>query len=133
MKSFLRLGLLLTVTILLFTGCRTATINNIEANNFTAISNSSVTLDRVAKEIIGAGVSLGWQMRRVSDGEIIATLFLRNHMAQVRIPFTTKDYSIIYKSSKNLKHDASNDTIHSNYNGWIQNLDNAIQTRLGML
>ena len=91
MKSLLKLGLLLTVTILLFIGCKTATINNIEANNFAVTSKSSVILDRVAKEIIDAGVGLGWQMRRVSDAEIIATLFLRNHMAQVSIPFTAKE------------------------------------------
>lgn len=133
MKIFLKFGLLLAVVTLLFTGCRTTTINNIEANHFTAISKSSVTLDQVAKEIVGTRVGLGWQMKRVSDSEIIATLFLRDHMAKVSIPFTTSDYSIIYKSSRNLRHNASSNTIHSNYNGWIQNLNNAIQTRLGML
>lgn len=133
MKKFLKFGLVLSVALAFFAGCRTGTIHNIDASQFTVANPSSVTLNAVSKEIIAAGVGLGWQMKKVKEGEIIGTLFLRTHMAQVRIPYTTKDYSIIYKSSTNLKYNAEDNTIHSNYNGWIQNLDNAIKTRLGML
>lgn len=49
-------------------------------------------------------------------------------MAQVDIPYNAKAYSIQYKNSANLKYDGV--SIHSNYNGWVQNLDRAIQSRL---
>ena len=56
-----------------------------------------------------------------------------SHTAIVEIPYTTKTYSIIYKDSTNLKYDAEKQTIHENYRGWIQNLDNAIKSRLSGL
>ena len=37
----------------------------------------------------------------------------------------------LYKDSANLHYDGK--TIHSNYNGWIQNPDKAIRTQLDML
>jgi hypothetical protein len=48
----------------------------------------------------------------------------------VSIPYTAKNYSILYKDSKNLKYDEAAQTIHENYSGWIQRLDGAIRTRL---
>jgi hypothetical protein len=48
----------------------------------------------------------------------------------VSIPYTAKNYSILYKDSTNLKYDASAQTIHENYASWIQRLDGAIRTRL---
>jgi len=130
MKKMFKFSILVVVIMTLFTGCRTAPIHNYDSQ---VTVTSSVALDKVAKEIIAAGVGLGWEMKKVKDGEIVGTLFLRTHMAQVRIPYTTKSYQIIYKSSSNLKYDAKEHTIHSNYNGWVQNLNNAIQVRLGML
>lgn len=132
MKKFLKLGLLVATVAVLFTGCRTGTIHNIEANTFVPVSKS-IQMDKVAQAIIRAGAGLGWQMKKVAEGEIQGTLLLRDHMAKVKVPYTTKDYSILYQDSANLKYDASANTIHSNYNGWIQNLNNAIQLQLNML
>jgi hypothetical protein len=49
----------------------------------------------------------------------------------VDIPYSAKSYSITYKSSSNLNYDGT--TIHSNYNGWVQNLHKAINTQLNTL
>ena len=49
--------------------------------------------------------------------------------AVVDIEYTAKVYSINYKeSSPSLHYDGR--SIHSNYNGWIENLDRAIRNRL---
>ena len=56
------------------------------------------------------------------------TLNLRSHTAIVDITYDTRTYSIKYKDSTNLGYDGRN--IHSNYNGWIENLDKGIQTQL---
>ncbi|MBH0195685.1 MAG: hypothetical protein HP494_08855 [Nitrospira sp.] len=69
-------------------------------------------------------------MAVAKPGEIIGTLNLRSHQAVVSIPYTTKQYSILYKSSNNLKYDAATQTIHENYLAWIQRLDGAIRTRM---
>ena len=67
-------------------------------------------------------------MKPEKPGLIVGTLNLRTHTAVVDIPYTTTSYSILYKSSVNLKQEGN--TIHSNYNGWVQNLDQAIKRQL---
>ena len=64
-------------------------------------------------------------MKEAEPGHIVGTLHLRKHMAIVDIPYSTNSYSILYKDSAQL--DYNGDTIHQNYNGWITNLNNAIQ------
>ncbi|HWC50473.1 MAG TPA: hypothetical protein VG453_02245 [Nitrospira sp.] len=93
-------------------------------------SGKALTMDEVRKEIIAAGVAAGWQMTAATPGEIVGTLNIRSHQAVVSIPYTAKNYSILYKDSTNLKYDASAQTIHENYASWIQRLDGAIRTRL---
>ncbi|MDO9118649.1 MAG: hypothetical protein Q7U39_11875 [Nitrospira sp.] len=86
--------------------------------------------DQVQKAIIEAGVKLGWVMAVAKPGEIVGTLNVRSHTAIVTIPFSSKNYSILYKDSTNLKYNADKHTIHENYTGWIQRLDNEIRVRL---
>lgn len=104
--------------------CRTAPVYNVENDAFTTTAPS---LDAAAKMIRGAGASLGWQMQDKGPGHIQGNLPIRSHLAVVDINFDVERYSIRYKDSKNLKYDGS--TIHTNYNGWIQNLQNAITAR----
>lgn len=88
-------------------------------------------MDEVGKAILRAGGTLGWQMKQVEPGYILGTLKLRSHVAVVDVRYTTQNYSIKYKDSTNLNYDGTN--IHSNYNGWISNLDRAIKTQLANL
>jgi hypothetical protein len=118
---------------LLFTGCRTATLYNVVQAPVVATASSGISMEGVEKAIVRAGGGLGWRMQKVEEGLIKGTLNLRDHTAVVDIPYTTKEYSIKYTNSNNLKYNASENTIHKNYNGWIQNLDNAIRVRLSML
>ena len=96
-----------------------------------ATNKANPTLEDVAAAIQRAGAGLGWQMQSTAPGRMIGTLSLRNHQAVVDVSYTPKTYSISYKTSNNL--DADGKTIHGNYNGWIQNLDKAIQTQLRLL
>ncbi|MCU7844746.1 MAG: hypothetical protein KZQ93_12990 [Candidatus Thiodiazotropha sp. (ex Monitilora ramsayi)] len=107
-------------------GCRTAPVYNVEEAPVNA--SSKVSAENVKKAIMSAGAGLGWQMKEVKPGQIVGSIFLRKHSAVVDIPYSATKYSIIYKDSTELKYDGS--MIHSNYNGWIQNLDRAIQARL---
>jgi uncharacterized lipoprotein YmbA len=114
----------------LLTGCRTSPVKDLTK---VPISASGASMTEISKSIQSAGNGLGWVMQEKYPGLIIGTLHLRDHMAQVEIPYSTTSYSILYKSSSNLKYNASNRTIHSNYNSWISNLDNQIRARLSML
>ena len=67
-------------------------------------------------------------MKDAGPGKLNATLLLRTHSAEVEIPYSTKSYSIVYKSSTNLQE--GNGKIHRNYNGWIQNLNRGINAQL---
>lgn len=78
------------------------------------VLNSYTTKD-VRNAILQAGISLGWQMDDVRPGLIMATLNVRDHMAQVEIPYDRHTYSILYRDSVNLGYNGS--SIHSNYTG----------------
>ena len=94
------------------------------------ISSPNYDLSGVTKAIQRAGAGLGWQMKEATPGHIVGTLYLRSHVAVVDITYTLDEYSINYKSSSNLNYNPGNNTIHKNYNGWIQNLINAINAHL---
>ena len=115
---------------LLIVGCRSAPVYNV-SSQAVATSKSNVTLDDVSAAIVRAGSALGWQMKVTKPGHILGTLHLRTHVAIVDVNYNTTAYSITYKDSTNLDYDGTN--IHSNYNGWIQNLQKGIQTQLNLL
>ena len=110
-------------------GCRTTPVYNVEQQ--TIVSNGSAKLGDVQKAIIAAGASLGWQMKVMKPGHIVGTLYLRDHMAKIDVNYSTENYSITYKDSNNLNYDGTN--IHSNYNGWVQNLQRKIDAYLGAI
>lgn len=121
--------LLIAVVVLLAAGCRTAELYNVQSSPVTG--TKAVSMEDVEMAIKRAGAGLGWQIVPKSPGKAEGILLLRDHRAVVDITYDTKAYSIMYKDSSNLQYDGK--TIHSNYNGWIQNLDKAIRTQLSLL
>jgi hypothetical protein len=131
MKNLRPVALILCVLFIAVMGCRGgAQIFQVKDAPVQTATGKQPSLEDVQKAIITAGVGLGWQMAVAKPGEIIGTLNIRSHQAVVSIPHTTKNYSIIYKDSTNLKYNAEKQTIHENYSGWIQRLDGAIRARL---
>ncbi len=128
---FKKMSIFLLALLAMFAaGCRSNPPYNVEgAAIVTGRTNAS--LDDVQKAILRAGGTLGWVMTPAGSGEIMGTLRLRKHVAVVTIKYNMKTYSILYKDSQNLNYDGK--SIHSNYNGWIQNLHRAIQTQLSTL
>lgn len=128
MRYFKHLAIAASALVVLAVGCASVRpINNV--TNAPVVTNKpNVTLDEVGKTIVRAGVGLGWQMREVKPGAIVGTINLREHTAVVDIAYTTKQYSITYKDSTNLRYDGAN--IHNNYNGWVQNLSQRIAAAL---
>jgi len=102
--------------------CRAAPVYNV--SSATMASPPNATMEQVAAAITRAGISKGWQMTNKGPGEIEGRLNLRSHLAVVSITFDTKQFSIFYKDSADLKYNGT--TIHKNYNGWVQNLEKAI-------
>lgn len=124
--------IVLGLAIVLTTACAVDPLN-IKDAPIKTLSGKELTLQQVTKAIVLAGMGLKWEMQVSEPGHIVGTLNLRNHQAVVDIPYDTKTYNIVYKSSKNLLLvDGNGRTmgIHPNYNGWIENLDNAIRTQV---
>ena len=131
MIKLLKISGLIGALLFVLTGCGAAAVYNVKSNPVKVIS--SKTSNDVYKAIKRAGASLGWIVNKVNDGEAKATIHLRTHTANVRINYNKTNYSITYINSVNLKYDASKNTIHTNYNGWIQNLERAIDVQLSTL
>ncbi|MDR9499681.1 MAG: hypothetical protein RI556_10940 [Hydrogenovibrio sp.] len=120
----------LVMTGLALSACRGAQVQNMESQPVPAQVSSA---EEVKGAIKRAGVGLGWIMTEQGEDTLQGTLNLRSHQAVVNIPYSAKEYSIVYHSSVELDYDPEKKTIHSNYNGWIQNLNNRIQVQLNGL
>ena len=134
MKRAMKITAMILILALGFTGCRTSNILNVPNQTVVApATKKTLTQDDVFKAIARAGGGLGWMIQKQRDGVVLATLNVRDHQAVVVINYSASGYSITYKSSINLKYDEEKQTIHSNYNGWIKNLDNAIKLQINLL
>jgi hypothetical protein len=127
----MRLFVVLAVLVALIAGCRSAPVYNVENAPVVTATGKTATEDDVRKAIIRAGASLGWEMKEMGKGEILGTLHLRNFVSVVSVNYSASSYSITYKDSTGLGYDGKN--IHSNYNGWIQNLQRNINAQLTVL
>ena len=121
-RKFILIALALVVA--LGIGCRSSIVKNVHDAPMTIATENKPSIEQIKKAIIVAGSGLGWRIKSQSPGHLIGTLNLREHTAIVDIKYTTENFSITYNSSTNLNYDGTN--IHSNYNGWIQNLEKAI-------
>ena len=95
--------------------------------------NPAATMENIEKAIMRAGLTLGWQIAPKGPGKAEGVLVLRTHRAVVDITYDTKSFSITYKDGLNLDYREKDKTIHSNYNGWIQNLEKGIRAQVTVL
>ncbi|MDG6774328.1 hypothetical protein QCB45_08285 [Thiomicrorhabdus sp. ZW0627] len=112
---------------LTLTGCTAQPVHNYESQ---PVPTNIKSAEQVKKAIRLAGVSLGWIITDSGDNQLKGTLNLRKHQAVISIPYSEKEYSLIYKSSVALDYNPEEKTIHKNFNGWMQNLNNRIQVQL---
>lgn len=112
------------------TGCKSKPVKNVESQ---AVPSTVQSANEVKDSIIRAGASLGWIIKEKDTSTLQGTLLLRDHVAKIKIPYSKSSYSLIYQGSEKLDYNAEEKTIHSNYNGWIQNLDRNIQLQLSAM
>ena len=119
------LMLVTSCSLLALAGCRGVPVMNV----VDAPVAAGRSAQQVEQAILSAGDSLGWRMHAQGPGKIQGTINRRDHRAVVDIDYTARTYSIRHKdSSSTLQYDGN--SIHKNYNGWIENLDRAIRNRL---
>lgn len=123
-------GFALLAVIVALAGCRNVPVQNIE--NAPIQLPDNMTLDKVKKGIVKAGLRKDWDMIEVEPGHLIAKVLVRGkHRAEVDIFFDTKQFSIQYKGSEKLEYDG--ETIHKNYNAWVQDLKYAIDNEMTLV
>ena len=129
--------LFIIIPLLLITGCTQKALYNVEkAPIWSDSSGTQPTLVSVEKAIVKACRRKDWLPRKIADGVIEASIFVRSHRAVVEITFDETAYSIHYKSSDNLdyrKRSNDKEVIHRNYNRWIANLNRVIQSELSLI
>ncbi|HWT54915.1 MAG TPA: hypothetical protein VN066_08900 [Rhodocyclaceae bacterium] len=109
---------------------------NIENALITTSSGKTPTLAQVKQSIVAAGAAQGWQLSETADGKLLASLTVRGkHFMTIEIPYTTAQYSLLYKSSVNLNYEVLEGVpvIHPNYNKWVQTFGNNIRVELSKL
>lgn len=114
--------------VVLLLGACSSQLFEIRDNGIETGTEAPVTMDQVGTAITDAGKGLGWKMSTVKKGEILGTYQTAKQSATVAIPFTTKTYSILYKTSSNFKYDGTK--IHKRYNELVGGLDAAIRREL---
>lgn len=121
-KTALILGLALAIS-----GCRGATpVYNVESEPLSVVRPA--TLQEVETAIRRAAARIGWTVKRLGPRKLEGRVVVRRHVALVDITYTTKEFSITYKDSQNLKYTGT--TIHKNYNNWVLNLARAINVEI---
>ena len=125
----LMLCLILVCSVLALAGCRKGVPIQNQSSPMPLMEK--VSDKEVAEAIIRAGAVTAWEIVPSGPGEMVGTLHIRSHMAQVAIKYTNKNYQITYKSSSNLNY--KDGEIHPNYNKWVMTLDNNIRRELASL
>lgn len=125
MKNIIRAAIfILVLTIAVGCAGRTKPIYNVENQAI----DFNLTLEQVEEAIIKAGAQKKWRMMVIKPGQIVGNILVRSHKARIQIDYTEKFYAITYLESNNLLY--KDGKIHRNYNRWINNLDQTIQSNL---
>ncbi len=109
----------------IFQGCTTK-ITNITDTPIQSYQGTRLSLGEIRQAIIKAGHQKRWVMNDNKPGELTARFNPGKYSVEVAIPYSTKNYSILYRTSTGLK--ANGKKIHRTYKKLINELQNAIRT-----
>lgn len=110
-------------------GCTSAPLYN------PSIEYPAQNINNVEDALLKGLANRQWLPKKESPGLITATLNLRQHQATIQINYFTTGYSIKLINSKMLDYEkdaTGKESIHGNYNKWIEYLINDINTVLGI-
>jgi len=111
---------------------RTAALVNYDDLPIQSSDGKALSGDQIRKAIIQGGATRQWAAT-VKPGNIVQLTYNRGkYTAVVEVKYTAKAYSIHYVDSTDLNYsmEGGKQVIHPNYNGWIQNLRQAIDVQL---
>jgi type IV pilus biogenesis protein CpaD/CtpE len=122
-------ALVIAALLVSIAACTSRPINNVSADVVLSTPGKTAKSDDVRDAIVRAGTGLGWKMNAAAPGVVAGGLGVANkHWVNVDVQYTATGYSIVYRSSTNMKE--KNGEINRNYNAWVENLNNAIRREL---
>lgn len=102
-----------------------------EPKNVPVEAGREVTAEQVKQAFLNAAIDIkGWTFTEKEPGKLDGNLEVRKHKVVVSIPYTGKEYSILYVSSENMKYDEKARKIHGKYESWIKNLERTMKSKL---
>lgn len=110
---------------------RTAPLVNHDNLTILTGSGKPLTKQEFKQAISVAGAAKTWTVQEQADGSFLATLVVRNkHTVATRIVYSSETYSITYVDSINMNFGQAQGVtvIHPNYNSWVSNLIQEINT-----
>jgi len=119
---------ILLIILVFLTACGSVPIQQETKTRFNTTNNPE--LREISAVIISAGESLGWQMKQTSVSRIEAIKMSGNEKVIIDITHKLNSYKILYKSSMNMEYDAKKGQISRTYGRWIDELKNAINSKL---
>ena len=123
--------LAISLMVILLVACVAQPIYNIDDAMIVSSTNKTLAKEDIKNAIMKADTTRGWVIKENSPGNLVGTLFIRNHMAKIDIKYNEKSYSINYIDSENLNHEGY--LIHKNYNNWVKNLQQDIEIQLNLM
>jgi len=130
-QGFIILSLVLLLSVFCLSGCmRQAPLQNPSNLPVYGATGKSLSEAQVKQAILKGAREKGWVAREMGPGLIVASLAVRSHLAEVEIPYSGSSYSIIYKRSQNLDYKPQDNSIHNQYNNWVDYLRRAIDAQL---
>lgn len=125
-------GIALFLAAALLAGCSTSA--PLLTTTQTLDAGKSVSSGQMQTAIYQSLQRYGWQMDS-DDGSTIMAHYNKHdrHIAVIRIDYSAHRFSIRHQSSEGLNYNEQRNTIHRNYNRWIQNLEQDIRSRISFM
>ena len=129
-KTCLRLAV--AAAFLLVAAC-TAPIHKVNNKPYGWGPAKGVTMAQVQKTVEDTAKNLGWSLSDVKTGSFTAERQwdADKHNIVVDVKYGLKDFSIVYKSSKQMSYSGS--SIHHTYNDMVEALEDHIKTNVSKL
>jgi hypothetical protein len=111
---------------------RTAALLNYEDLPVESATGKPLDVEQIRKAIITGAATRQWAAS-VKPGNVVQLTYNRGkYTGVVAVKYSTKTYSIKYVDSTNLNYgmEGGKAVIHPTYNGWINNLRQAIDVQL---
>lgn len=116
----------------LLTGCGTSA--PISTVSHTLAAQKTVSSQQMQQAIYNAQQRYGWELQSDNGSQIYARFNKQErHIVDIRIDYSGGGFSIQHAASQGLNHDLSRNNIHRNYNRWVRNLEQDIQSSLSFI